>query len=296
MTTKKVFVEVADTPFKREMGLMHRKRLGQNDGMLFKFQHKSKISFWMKNTYIPLDIAFLDDNGKILQIKEMSPLSTRSVGSDFPCKLALEVNRGWFKKNEIEPGDYVGNIDINSHTKRFAQVDDHMADPSLDMNVENGTLEPDVEPPKTNHQSQPPQPNNPPPQPSPKVTLERTIRQKIEDADMRRVPITIQYTTQDGNTLPPRKLVPVPHKGYPIISLKNGYAFQAVDASPDLNLGGMEIEGGHIKSYLLDNIVSLEVEEPKLPPTTQQQNNQQNNQPKKEDDMGKENNKSNENI
>jgi uncharacterized membrane protein (UPF0127 family) len=93
---KKLKIELADTPSKRELGLMGRKKLAQNNGMLFKFPESNVLSFWMKNTYIPLDIAFLDDNGRIVQIESMNPLSTRTTSAKQPCRYALEVNKDWF--------------------------------------------------------------------------------------------------------------------------------------------------------------------------------------------------------
>ena len=70
---KKLFVELANTHIKQAYGLMDRKSLPDNNGMLFKFKYAHNLSFWMRNTYIPLDIAFLDDNGKVLQIESMAP-------------------------------------------------------------------------------------------------------------------------------------------------------------------------------------------------------------------------------
>ena len=100
----RLYLEVADTPESREMGLMYRKRLGQNNGMLFQFSSPSLLSFWMKNTYVPLDIAFLDANRCISEIHEMMPHSLRSVRSSVASKEAVEVNAGWFESHGIKPG------------------------------------------------------------------------------------------------------------------------------------------------------------------------------------------------
>lgn len=248
---KKLYVEVADTPIKREYGLMDRKSLGKNEGMLFKFPYYSNLSFWMKNTYFPLDIAFIDDDGKVLQISEMFPLSTKSVSSKYKCKYALEVNKGWFKENGVDVGSYIGNLNVK--------------------NIRTAQMTPQVLPeaPAEDNVEQPPEeqtPNNvqeqvPKEEPAPSATLDMSIRNKIDYANAHNLPMTIVYTTLEGHTLPPRKVVPVPHEGYPVISGPNGYSVRAYDASPSLDIGGMEIEGGHPKTFILNNIVSIEVEE-----------------------------------
>ena len=120
---KKLYVEVADTPIKRETGLMGRKQLSSDRGMLFKFPNKMKLSFWMKDTYIPLDIAFVDDDGKILQIEQMSPLNTKSIRSVFPCKYAIETNKNWFKDNHVGVGDYIdGLLDWHRYAQNKSKV------------------------------------------------------------------------------------------------------------------------------------------------------------------------------
>lgn len=99
--------EIASTPEKQERGLMGRKHLPKSNGMLFDFNQNVPLVFWMKNTYIPLQIAFINNSGKILQIESMTPLSTKRIYSNVACRYALEVNDGWFKENGIEEGDYV---------------------------------------------------------------------------------------------------------------------------------------------------------------------------------------------
>jgi uncharacterized membrane protein (UPF0127 family) len=100
-------VEHADTEQLRNKGLMFRESLSHNTGMLFTFPDTDYRSFWMKNTYIPLSIAYLSESGRILNIESMKPLSTRDVNSLGPAKYALEMNYGWFTKNNIKPGDVV---------------------------------------------------------------------------------------------------------------------------------------------------------------------------------------------
>jgi len=97
--------ELAATPAARSCGLSHRDELPQNHAMLFIFADFRPQTFWMKDTRIPLSIAFLDDSGKIIDIQNMAPLRTDvEYPSSGPVKYALEVNQGWFKKYDIEVG------------------------------------------------------------------------------------------------------------------------------------------------------------------------------------------------
>ena len=104
---KEIWVEVAKTPQERAKGLMWRKNLGKDEGMLFIFEQEEYHSFWMKNTYIPLSIAFIDRDGNIVDIKEMKPLSSKSHSPPKPILYALEMPKGWFTKNGIKKGDVI---------------------------------------------------------------------------------------------------------------------------------------------------------------------------------------------
>lgn len=100
-----LIVEIADTSSKRSIGLMHRKSLGKNEGMLFAFPSSDLQSFWMKNTLIPLSIGYFDENGILLEIYDMKPNQTDEIyNSKKKAIYALEVNQGWFRKNGIQPG------------------------------------------------------------------------------------------------------------------------------------------------------------------------------------------------
>ena len=103
-----LWVEVADTLEKRERGLMFRRSLPENEGMLFVFKEPIELSFWMRNTLIPLDIAFVGPDGVILNIHQARPLDEsvlyRSAGA---AKYVIETNRGWFARHGIGPGDKV---------------------------------------------------------------------------------------------------------------------------------------------------------------------------------------------
>ena len=101
-------VEIADTPAKRRTGLMFRKYLKKDAGMLFTFPRKDVFSMWMKNTYIPLDMFFIDENGKITDIAENTePLSLKSVSPGKRVTAVLETNAGFAKENGIQTGDVV---------------------------------------------------------------------------------------------------------------------------------------------------------------------------------------------
>ena len=83
---------------------MFRKSMPENEGMLFDFFNDEDRGFWMKNTTIPLSIAFIDSSGTISNIEQMEPNSLNSAYSKKPCRYALEMNQGWFSENDIHPG------------------------------------------------------------------------------------------------------------------------------------------------------------------------------------------------
>jgi uncharacterized membrane protein (UPF0127 family) len=102
-----VRVEIADGPFEQQRGLMYRTSLGEDRGMLFVFQREQPLSFWMKNTRIPLSIAYIDSKGRITDILDMKPLDDKPphyVSSE-PVQYALEVNQGFFDEHGVKVGD-----------------------------------------------------------------------------------------------------------------------------------------------------------------------------------------------
>jgi uncharacterized membrane protein (UPF0127 family) len=102
-----VNVEVAVTERQRSRGLMFRKRLNDGEGMLFVFERDQTLSFWMKDTRIPLSIAFISSDGAILEIKDMEPHSLNPVRSSRSARYALEVPQGWFGRAGAAPGALV---------------------------------------------------------------------------------------------------------------------------------------------------------------------------------------------
>lgn len=100
----KLTVEIARTDADREQGLMYRRMLPENRGMLFVFPEVAIHGMWMMNTYIPLSVAFLDQDGVIINIADMEPHTRANHSAARPAKYALEVNQGWFRKQGIKPG------------------------------------------------------------------------------------------------------------------------------------------------------------------------------------------------
>jgi uncharacterized membrane protein (UPF0127 family) len=96
--------QVARTPGERATGLMFRKEMPQHEGMLFVFEQPSMQCFWMKNTLLPLSIAFVADDGTVVNVDEMKPQTTDSHCSKEPVRYVLEMNKGWFAKKGVKAG------------------------------------------------------------------------------------------------------------------------------------------------------------------------------------------------
>ena len=107
-------IEVVSNSQERKLGLMYRENLPYDNAMFFIWEYKKRQCMWMRNTYIPLNVAYLDSSGKILEIYDMVPLSDESVCSKKRVRYALEVNLNWFEDNNI----LVGNVlDISNLVK-----------------------------------------------------------------------------------------------------------------------------------------------------------------------------------
>ena len=100
--------QIARSPSERQIGLMYRTSMAPHEGMLFVFEQAEPQCFWMRNTLIPLSIAFLADDGSIVNVAEMAPQSDASHCSDKPVRYALEMNQGWFAKRGVKPGTRIG--------------------------------------------------------------------------------------------------------------------------------------------------------------------------------------------
>lgn len=103
-----LYVELALTEAQQSMGLMYRKSLPADGGMLFVYEQPEQVGYWMKNTFIPLSIAFIDSNKRIINMYDMAPNnSSRTYRSRGPCLYVLEVNQGYFASHGIKEGDVV---------------------------------------------------------------------------------------------------------------------------------------------------------------------------------------------
>ncbi len=102
--------EVAMRPDEREKGLMFRKTLGPNQGMVFLFDQPAAQCMWMRNTLIPLSVAFIGDNGKVLNVEDMAPQTEDNHCAASPARYALEMNKGWFTKHGIAAGARISGL------------------------------------------------------------------------------------------------------------------------------------------------------------------------------------------
>jgi len=102
--------EVAAKDSERQQGLMHREKMAPNEGMVFLFEAPAGVCMWMKNTLIPLSVAFIDESGRIVNIEDMQPQTTDSHCAKKPVRYALEMNLGWFKQKNIKPGSMIEGL------------------------------------------------------------------------------------------------------------------------------------------------------------------------------------------
>jgi len=102
--------EVAATEPQRQQGLMFREKLAPNAGMVFLFGEPAQVCMWMKNTPLPLSVAFIDERGKILNIEDMQPQTLNSHCATGRATYALEMNKGWFAQKNIKPGTTIAGL------------------------------------------------------------------------------------------------------------------------------------------------------------------------------------------
>lgn len=114
--------EVAQTAEQRAIGLMNRRDLAVNDGMLFVFEQPDRQCFWMKNTPTPLDIAFVADDGRIVNLDQMQPFSEAAHCSAGPVRYVLEMNRGWFSRRGIQPGQRLQGAPFSAAAKASSKA------------------------------------------------------------------------------------------------------------------------------------------------------------------------------
>lgn len=102
--------EVAANEAQRQKGLMYRKQMGANDGMVFVFDRDAAVCMWMKDTLIPLSVAFIDTDSRIVNIEDMEPQKLDAHCAKKPVAYALEMNKGWFRQKNIKPGMQIGGL------------------------------------------------------------------------------------------------------------------------------------------------------------------------------------------
>ena len=107
----RIEAEVAANDRHRQVGLMNRQAMPPQRGMLFVFSHENTHCMWMRNTFIPLSVAFIDADGVIINIEDMQPQTEDNHCARKPARYALEMNRGWFAQRGIKPGVRLGGID-----------------------------------------------------------------------------------------------------------------------------------------------------------------------------------------
>jgi uncharacterized membrane protein (UPF0127 family) len=107
----RIEAEIAYTDEARQIGLMYRQKMPTSHGMLFVFDQPASHCMWMKNTLLPLSVAFLDDKGRIINIEDMQPQTEDNHCAAQPAKYALEMNLGWFARHGISPGVALGGIE-----------------------------------------------------------------------------------------------------------------------------------------------------------------------------------------
>ena len=106
----RIEAEVAADNQNRQIGLMNRKAMPAQRGMLFVFTEKNTHCMWMRNTFIPLSVAFLDEEGVIINIEDMQPQTESNHCAKVPARFALEMNLGWFAQRAIKPGSKLNGL------------------------------------------------------------------------------------------------------------------------------------------------------------------------------------------
>ena len=107
----RIEAEVAADQANRMQGLMHRKNMPANHGMLFVFPQADRHCMWMRNTLLPLSVAFLDEGGRILNIEDMKPQTENNHCAASAARFALEMNLGWFSSKGLKPGQRIGGVE-----------------------------------------------------------------------------------------------------------------------------------------------------------------------------------------
>lgn len=225
-----LYAEFALTPRQHATGLMGRKYLKANHGMLFDFGKEKPLSFWMANTYIPLQIAFIDQRGKIGKIADMTPLSTRSISSDGKYRYALEVNEGWFNQNGIQVGAQVNIPEDDTLSEGEVLLPDDM-----DQSPES----PITQLPDPTQQNQEPV--------RPDLVIRRSHRDILDEISNypSGFKIKLEYIAKSG-------------KAIPLKTIETPFEFSdTANGKTDGLVTAWDSQKGRFSSFIIDNIVSI---------------------------------------
>lgn len=107
----RIDAEVAANQANRMQGLMNRRSMAANQGMLFVFPNADRHCMWMRNTFLPLSVAFLDEEGRIINVEDMAPQTENSHCAAAAARFALEMNQGWFASKGLKSGQHIGGVD-----------------------------------------------------------------------------------------------------------------------------------------------------------------------------------------
>ena len=222
-----IYVEVADTPAARETGLMYRERVPKNGGMLFAFNSSFRLSFWMKDTKVPLDIAFIDDDMVVREIHEMAPMSTRSTAASFACRYALEANAGWFAEHGVVPRSVL--------TAAWAPDD---AEPAIP--------EPAEAVPETPQPEEPFAEERKPPQ---DLVVNLSFKDAVPFANAHKLAIVFDYEFPENNV-----------NSY-ILEPLGEYIVKPGASAGDLICGPCRHSDGEYRNFIIDNILDFDLVE-----------------------------------
>ena len=227
----KLFAEIAKTPEQHQRGLMGRKYLPFNSGMLFDFGKEKELSFWMSNTYIPLEIAFVDKVGKVGQIEKMYPLNTRAIKSNSKYRYALEVNDGWFAKNKIQVG---------AQLQMPTTEEDPLNNPATDQQPLPEPSAPTEQAPNEQGEQQEKQ------EVRPDIPILQSYKDILKSIQKDyKIKIVLEYITKDGVEIPPK-------------AIETPFEFRdTAEGDADGLLTAWDSQKSHFSNFIIENILSI---------------------------------------
>jgi hypothetical protein len=240
MKRVRLYTEFAGDDESRALGLMYRSSLGLNSGMLFSFASPRPLSFWMKDTQLPLDIAYVTADRRILEIKKLNPYSTRSVASSAPCQYAIEANSGFFESNAISAGsrivlaqeaDLPASPDIPGPSDTPEQQDGPQQIPEGQSVQPHPSVQPDAQD-----------------QGRPDLVVNMSVMDVVPVANRYKLAIAFDYQLPNGNN---ESYYMLPLQNYQIIPGKNSR----------LICGPCSHSFGEFRNFKIDNILGYDLYE-----------------------------------